>query len=166
MSEEVNNVFGGAEPAAATGEGFGWDTPITVAKRTAQPAGVYHFKIGKFEQCRYKGSDKLPECPSGKVTVVLDNDEAVHAQVWLTPKMMRQVEAFLVCVGEIVPGERKNPAWDMLTGKEGHCELEVQVGDDGDSYNRVKNWVAPNRVVPAKVLTPSAAAADDNPFPF
>lgn len=136
---------------------YSWDEPVINEPKeggdfTLLPAGVYPFRVVKFERGRFDGSEKMSPCPKAMITVEIDGGDLGTTQrtenLFLHSKCEGILCSFFVSVGLRKHGEALDVRqFNKILGRKGRCKVDVQKftrkdGTTGES-NQVKSWLEP-----------------------
>lgn len=121
------------------------------------PEGDYPFEVKKFERSRFKGSDKLPACPSAKLTILVGDKDAdqvtITHNLFLSSVTEGLLCAFFKSIGSRKHGERIAMDWNKVVGSKGRCHVIV----DKFTSNKTGKQLESNKI--KKFLDPEEHAA-------
>ena len=126
------------------------------------PAGVYPFRVAKFERGWHDGSSKIPACNKANLTLEVDGGDlgtaTIQTSLLLHSKLEWKLCEFFISIGARKSGEALTMRWDTVPGARGLCRVSVHKwkGDDGREResNRIEGFVAPQGAAAAPAFTP------------
>ena len=137
------------EQQANQGYELDWDSAIENDSTFALlPAGEYSFVAKGFEFARHEGSQKLPPCNKGIVTLEMTgvNGEKgiITHNLFLHSTTEGMLCAFFTAIGQRKHGEKLVPRWKEIVGSSGTCTVAQttfikRTGEEGKS-NEIKRF--------------------------
>lgn len=126
---------------------LGWDDEIVREGSPFQivPEGDYWFAVKKLERARHNGSEKIPPCNKAILTLCVNNDEGVLADIQTTLFLHSKFEwklcQFFTAIGQRKRGEAFRMNWNAVPLSTGRCRIEIHTWTGTDGKERKNNEV-------------------------
>lgn len=153
---------------------LGWDDAVegSVAEFAPVEPGEYGFRVVSMERQYHNGSANMGPCPVARIEIELtDAPRAAHVfdRLFLNKKVMWKIVAFFTAIGLHDKGDDSpfKPDWTRVVGRTGRVSVGVHEYN-GNRYNEVKRWLAPEGGAPAAqqpAAAPYAPPAGAQPMP-
>ncbi|WP_041137869.1 hypothetical protein [Beduini massiliensis] len=108
------------------------------------PAGIYDFKVIKFERSRFNGSDKMPACNQAVLQLEVNSTlgkTILLEKLFLHSKSEWKLSEFFTCIGQKKKGEPLKMNWTLVPGAVGRAEIEINKYKDKNGNERTNNKV-------------------------
>lgn len=125
---------------------LGWDDQITQegSEFIVLPAGIYDFKVIKFERGRFDGGNKIPACNEALLQLEINSTVGktiLLEHLYLHSKTEWKLSEFFTCIGQKKKGEPLKMNWTLVPGAIGRAEVEINKYTDKNGNERTNNKV-------------------------